>query len=379
MFGRLAIWPLLALALWPTRGDAMVLFQNEGKKAGWSSLGIQHIGKIDEVAMPTYKGTTALRMEQTFEGLSGYHSEVRLHEAQGPMGSEAYYGMALYLPPNWIFHNQNVTFQQWARGDVFGSPWVLMYVEGDEIRTGGSGGIRGVIAKGITKGTWIRVVTHIRHHPTNGLFEVWVNGVKGLTFTGDVSPAPGAPIRWSSGMYCTRWRAEQPAGLNPMVLFQDHYRVATTQAEADPMSWGEGDGPGPPPPDAGDAVPDAGGDAQATPADAGAPATTPDPGAAPARDAAPDRARPTPADAGGAPGAGEEPEPEGTTPPKKVEAGGCQFGGRAADGRVALLAALVALAWAGRRRAGLAARAGKGTLDVGHGSAGRRRDRGTGD
>src|SRR5687767_1244885 len=138
---------LLALVIWPARSNAAVLFQNEGRKAGWTSLGIQHVGKIDEVAMPTYKGATALRMEQTFEGFSGYHSEVRLHEAQGPMGSDVYYGMALYLPDNWIFHDQNVTFQQWARGDVFGSPWVLMYIENDDIRTGGSGGIRGTIAK----------------------------------------------------------------------------------------------------------------------------------------------------------------------------------------------------------------------------------------
>ena len=101
--------------VWPAGAGATVVFQNVGVKAGWTSIGIQHVGKVDEVAMPIFDGPTALRMEQTFEGFSGYHSEVRLHEAQGPVGSEAYYGMALYLPPNWIFHNQNVTFQQWAR------------------------------------------------------------------------------------------------------------------------------------------------------------------------------------------------------------------------------------------------------------------------
>jgi MYXO-CTERM domain-containing protein len=368
---------IILLAIWPAPGLAAVLFQNGGAKAGWTSLGIQHIGKIDEVAMPTFAGPTALRMEQTFEGLSGYHSEVRLHEAQGPMGSEVYYGMALYLPPNWVFHNQNVTFQQWARGDVFASPWVLMYVENDEIKTGGSGGIRGVIAK-ITgmQGKWIRVVTHLRHHPTNGLFEVWVNGVKGLSFTGDVSPAAGAPIRWSAGIYCTRWREEQPRGLNPMVVFQDQYRVATTMAEADPMSWMDGVGPSVPE-DGGASLPDAGPDLgvlnPAPTSDAAPVAVSGDaaPVAVP-RDAAPDRARSVATDAGAAP----PEEPVEPVPPSHKASGGCSVGSDpGAQGWTLLAAVLLALGPSARnrnRRRDLAAKPGKGTLNAGDASPARR-------
>src|SRR5688572_16568624 len=87
----------LAVFGWPSAGGAAVLFENPGVKAGWTSLGIQHMGKIDEIAMPTFAGKTALRMEQTFMGFNGYHSEVRLHEAQGPMGSDVYYGLAIQL------------------------------------------------------------------------------------------------------------------------------------------------------------------------------------------------------------------------------------------------------------------------------------------
>jgi hypothetical protein len=356
---------LLGLATAPAR--AAVTFQSTGAKAGWTSIGIQHKGRVDEVATPTYKGSTALRMEQTFEGLSGYHSEVRLHEAQGPQGSEAYYGMALYLPPNWIFHPQNVTFQQWARGDVFASPWVLMYVENDEIKVGGSGGVRGVIAK-ITgmQGKWIRVVTHIKHHDSNGLFEVWVNGVKGFTQGGDVSPAPTAPIRWSVGMYCTRWREEQPRGLNPMVLFHDHQRVATTLEEADPASWTDGPGTTPPPSDAG--APDAG--ATEDPSDAATTETTPD-----AREASPDTAAAP--EAGGASGSGAggamgggaggmggrrppstkggaggsaDPEPDGASPKAAASASGCGIAGGGRGGPAAIVAALLAAALVSRRR-----------------------------
>jgi hypothetical protein len=317
--------------------SAEVLFQNSGRKEGWTSIGIQHRGRVDEVATPTYRGATALRMEQTFEGLSGYHSEVRLHEAQGPQGSDVYYGLALYLPPNWIYHPQNVTFQQWARGDRFGSPWVLMFVENDEIRVGGSGGVRGMIAK-ITgmQGTWVRVVTHIRHHPSQGLFEVWVNGVRAFSQTGAISPAAQAPIRWSVGMYCTRWRAEQPQGLNPMVLFHDQLRVATTYDEADPASWNDGtDGTG------------------ATTADAGGP---------PDRPPAPDAEEPSPV----RPPTGEDARPpvapadagrpaaaEGTPVPGEVpaEGCGCRVGGReSAPGAAAAMALLLVAGWRMRAR-----------------------------
>jgi hypothetical protein len=344
---------VLVLAIsWPARSEAAVLFQNTGVKAGWTSLGIQHQGKIDEVTTPSFSGPTALRMEQTFMGFSGYHSEVRLHEAQGPVGSDVYYGMALYLPPNWVFHGQNVTFQQWARGDVFASPWVLMYVENDEIRTGGSGGVRGVMAK-ITgmQGKWIRVVTHLRHHPTNGLFEVWVNGVKGFTFTGKVSPAAEAPIRWSAGMYCTRWREEQPAGLNPMVLFQDHYRVATTYDEADPMNWKDGAGPPPVVVDAG-AVDSGAGGQGGGPEDAGEGSpdvvtgtAKPDAGADQAA-ARPMDARPRPAPTTDPPEEEPEPVPPARPAPKT---GGCHVGGGGRGGALALLLVLFALGFGARR------------------------------
>jgi hypothetical protein len=343
MLGRWLSVVALALAIVP-RSEAAVVFQNTGRPEGWSSLGIQHAGKIDQVATPTYRGATALRMEQTFQGLSGYHSEVRLHEAQGPSGSEAYYGLAIFLPTNWIFHDQNVTFQQWARGDTFGSPWVLMFVENDEIRVGGSGGIRGSLAK-ITnmQGTWIRVVTHIRHHPTNGLFEVWVNGVKGMSRTGDVSPAPAAPIRWSAGMYCTRWREEQPHGLNPMVLFQDHYRVATSYEEADPASWTDSGSPPPPGPTPDASAPDASGDGVGSDGEA-APAPS---------DAAPDL-RPSPAarrdaaaGAGGSGGEGMEGDDAGATmpvPPPAKPGCACRLPGHGGDGGAPLVvAAAVAL------------------------------------
>src|SRR5881392_2883309 len=95
---RIGTWISLSIAgvLAAVPAQATVLFQNGGTKAGWDSSLTQHIGTITEVFAPTYKGSTALRMDQTFQGFDGYHSEVRKHDIEQP-GGDLYYGEALQL------------------------------------------------------------------------------------------------------------------------------------------------------------------------------------------------------------------------------------------------------------------------------------------
>jgi hypothetical protein len=339
----LSLVALLAAGSWAPPGQGAVLFQNSGTTAGWDSMITQHIGTITEVASPVFKSATALRMEQTFQGLDGYHSEVRKHDAEKP-GQDLYFGEALGLPPTWKYHDQNVTFQQFARSDVFGSAWALMFIQKDHLYLAhiapGHADLGSVAGM---EGKWIRIVTRLKVG-SNGLVEVWVNGTKKLSYTGNVQPGPGLPVRWSVGMYCTYWRREQPAGLNPMVLYHDQMRVATTYEEADPASWDEG-GPAPPPGDGGSA--DSG-----TPADAGAVETSADASADAATSPAPDAAPARPdAAAGGAAGApGTDPSPEtggsGGSDPTRPPAshGGCGVGqGTPAAFSVALTVLLLAL------------------------------------
>jgi hypothetical protein len=99
------------------------------------------------------------------------------------------------------------------------------------------------------------VITRIKMS-TAGAFEVWVNGTKSLSLNGDFR-AMGPSLRWSSGIYCTRWDTEMPAGQSMLSIFHDSLRIATTLAEADPATWGGGTDPTPPA-DAGTVAPDAG-------------------------------------------------------------------------------------------------------------------------
>ena len=228
-----------ALAFLPSAAQASVSFQNQGTLTGWSNYPQRPCcGPIRQVASPVFRGAEAIRFEQTFRGFGSYHNEV-VQQPVAPLGSDTYFGFALFLPNDWIFHDQNVTFSQWARSDSSNTPWTLMFIQKNEIRTGGSGGIRRVWGT-IEKGVWNRFVVRIRNHNTQGLFEVWINGVNRGSLTGDVSP-DGPAIRWSAGQYATYWRENEPTGSNPIVSYMDHFRIASTYAEAEPANWG---GPG---------------------------------------------------------------------------------------------------------------------------------------
>src|SRR5581483_2325588 len=75
----------------------------------------------------------------------------------------------------------------------------------------------------------------------NGTLAVWINGTQRLHLTGNlVAPATNGEVRWSCGEYVTGWTGvtTQPSP-SYRELFEDHYRIATTQAEAEPANWNE--------------------------------------------------------------------------------------------------------------------------------------------
>ncbi|WBB62454.1 ricin-type beta-trefoil lectin domain protein [Streptomyces sp. WMMC500] len=217
-----------------------VYFQDTGSIQGWNNhpTDPQKQGVIRNVGSPAYKGGNAIEAQQTYvnEG-GGYHSENVQHHAQ-VVGQDRYYGQAVHIPSNWRFHNQNVTFQQWSPEEPSG-PWELMFIQNDELRYGGSGGFSGSIAK-ITdlRGSWIRIVTRIKFHATDGALEIWVNGTKRVSRTGiPVLPKTAHSVRWSSGIYCTAWRDQQPAGGTVLSVYHDQARIANSYALAEPANW----------------------------------------------------------------------------------------------------------------------------------------------
>ncbi|MFD8387146.1 polysaccharide lyase [Streptomyces sp. NPDC059679] len=215
-----------------------VYFQNRGSVEGWDYSYTQKQGSISTIDTPTYKGAHSLEATQTYVNeTGGYHSEVLQRGAQS-VGQDRYYGQAIRLAPDWRFHNQNVTFQQWSPEDPEG-PWLLMFVQGDEIRYGGRA-VSGTVGK-ITdlRGTWIRLVVRLRlAGDGQGAYEVWLNGRKTVNSTGiTLLPSTSQTIRWSSGIYCTAWRDGTPAGASTLTILHDQHRIAASYALAEPANW----------------------------------------------------------------------------------------------------------------------------------------------
>jgi Polysaccharide lyase len=239
---KLLLPVLCLLATVTTRGEAAVVFENGGTLMGWSRVYVQQQGTNTVVSAPTFEGPSAIKSTQTFVVADGrgYHSERVMFDIQRN-GQDLYYGMALYLPPDWAFHDQNVTFQQWAfENPGGGGPWILMFIQNDKLRMGGSGasGSRDLATITNLRGTWIRIVTRI-NMTASGPFEVWVNGTQTATASINLVVGGDPPtIRWSTGIYCTAWRTQQPAGGSPLSVWHDQLRVATTYNEAEPANWG---------------------------------------------------------------------------------------------------------------------------------------------
>jgi polysaccharide lyase-like protein len=227
-----------ALAATTPRLAPGVFFENDGTILGWDNPNPhpQWNGVIKTVDSPTYKGPNAIMAQQTYVKSNGtrYHSEV-VHAHVQSQGQDRWYGEAVYLPPDWVFHNQPVCFEQWA-GENPGGPWLLMEINGHNLQYL-MGHYHTVIALDNLRGTWIRVVTHIHLAHQGGLLEIWVNGQKLVTQSGNISPNRATTLRWSTGLYETYWFRQKPTGPHQLTLWLDHFREASSYALAEPANW----------------------------------------------------------------------------------------------------------------------------------------------
>ncbi|WP_433428728.1 polysaccharide lyase [Nonomuraea sp. CA-141351] len=228
---------LLAAVAEPAQ--ASVDFSNTGVLAGWD-IATQRQGTVTEVGSPVYKGTKALRARQIYETSDGnrYHAEA-IERGLFVNGQDRYYGQAVYIPSDWQYHDQDVVIQQWAT-ETPASPWLGMNITGDKLvydKVRGSGQIRQAFAD-MPRGRWVRIVTRLKM-TGSGILEIWVDGVKKVSQTGDWSTSwNGSPsIRWSTGIYAGAWSTQPPKGQSDLSVYHDSLRIATTYAEADPANW----------------------------------------------------------------------------------------------------------------------------------------------
>jgi polysaccharide lyase-like protein len=217
-----------------------VFFQNEGTIVGWSEKpDPQKKGVVRDVTTPVYKGTTSIETQQTYisSDHKNYHAEVAYLHSQS-MNQDMYYGQAIYLQPDWQFHRQPVTFQQFTPEKPEG-PWLLFEIYNNIIEySTHKTGYRTVGSIANLRGTWIRIVVRINMRKSGGVMEVWLNGVKMVSDKDNATPPRGTTLRWTTGIYPNYWDTNKPAGQRVLSVFHDNLRVASTYALADPASWG---------------------------------------------------------------------------------------------------------------------------------------------
>jgi hypothetical protein len=245
---------LVATTALAAMGEAGVIWENRGSKAGFTDCSVQQQGEITEVASPVFVGPAALRMRQIYLGNTGtrYHAECIKRGIASR--TDYYYGQAMWIPSNWVWHSQNHVWQQFATEDP-GAPWLGNMIGGSGYHHLQYHFVRGPMSGSETdfadisglRGTWMRVVLRI-HQATAGHFEIWLNGTRRVSRTGDFSTAyaGNSSIRWSTGIYAAAWYRSTPTGPTDLSIWHDHLRIATTYSEAEPANWG-GSGPTPTP------------------------------------------------------------------------------------------------------------------------------------
>lgn len=217
--------------------QATVYFQNTGTRTGWDGYEPQQNGRVYETTSPIWGSSgTAIGYEQTWNNLlTGYHSECVKHYCQ-QNGENRYYGQVLRLSSNWVFHDRNITFQQFSPENPSG-PWRLVWIQGTGLRTQTLLGNK-TIATGIQSNRWYRIQTRLHLDSSVGAYQVWVDGNRTLDQQNIDQTVPGTWIRWSAGLYVTWWRTEVPASnLQKFTLYQDQFRIASSAGEVDANRW----------------------------------------------------------------------------------------------------------------------------------------------
>ena len=238
-----------------------VLFENTGTLSGWSNTPSgEHNGSVTQVSSPVFKGTTALRSRQIFDpNYDGrYHAEAVV-TGIGQQGQDRYYASTFYLPANWQFVNQNFNFTQFGAtfsntscGGTINKPTTMNWLFGTTLRTRVKYNTvcaplvtEFVVTTNLTAGVWHRYVQRIRYASTNtGNFQTWLDGTLVVDRAGIATTVAENPsFRWSVGLYANGWHDDGGVMVGTQGtrdVFHDHYRIASSFAEANPDAWGGG-------------------------------------------------------------------------------------------------------------------------------------------
>jgi hypothetical protein len=231
------------------------IFGNHGTLDGWSTVFREHKGTVNQVSNISYRGTTALKMTQTYDNYGGrYHSEVRVSNGYN-YGDTHWYGFAFRLSENWVFGNHMYNLAQFI-GNMNGHcddwmPSTMLWVKGNTLYTRRRFGdvcnrpsTTDPIPVGtVPGGTWYKVLIQARWtNDATGFLKIWLDD--NLAVNQDnvaTTVVQRVPFEFRVGIYANGWHDEKTQPVNEPQPFRqvwfDEIAIATTRGEAEPGSW----------------------------------------------------------------------------------------------------------------------------------------------
>ena len=246
----------VGLVLAAHSGHAAVLFHNTGTTSGWDGRSLEHKGTISQVTSPVYKGTTAIRVTQTYDAsYSGrYHAELVRNDGYTP-GQMRFYGFAFYIPSNWQSVSQGYNIAQFIAD--FGntgcddwSPTTMMWFTNSGLSTRVKQG--SICSQSLrtfnnfatlSYGQWHRIQIQANWQASSsGYFKVWVDGAKRLeqlNLQTTLSDPSNRRFSFRVGMYANSWydQKRMVGTQATRTLNYDQIGIGTTFADADPNAW----------------------------------------------------------------------------------------------------------------------------------------------
>lgn len=194
-----------------------------------------------------YNGTKSARMElRDTDNMvnGGTRSEIAFGTATG---KDRWYSFAVFFPSDYTSDSGNESITQWHSRPDLGEEWrsssIAMFIHKDRFNfyvDYNAEPISNLMTTpnrkdfdlgAVPKGVWVEFVFHIIHsHESDGLVEVWKDGVKVVENRGGNRWNDQQLPFWKFGIYKWLWNNNGTTDTNKRVLYYDNIRVGNEKA-----------------------------------------------------------------------------------------------------------------------------------------------------
>lgn len=201
-------------------------FYNSGTLNGWDYFRKEHKGTVDQVTNVVYKGSSALKMTQTYDSNyhNRYHSEVD-HNYGYKRGDSSFYGFAFRLSDTWDFQDQSYNIAQFIANrpgaGCGGDDWMpstMVWVQGNQLfsrivsghyRQPNCGRNIDTLRNlgQISAGQWHKVIMQVKWASDgSGFFKIWLDGNKVVErYNTATTIDDDSVFQFRVGLYANSW------------------------------------------------------------------------------------------------------------------------------------------------------------------------------